>query len=151
MKGRIKPYLLWGMLSALRVLVTVAPLGVVFIVKRGEYFTAPGQTMKLSIGGALCMVLLFLAAIGKLKMPRRVVAVFMALSLSWLFGAIVKDLTFLLSMWLIGEVADLMVAPFARRARENITIGRVASATARAVREEAARAEREKAEGSGRV
>ena len=136
MKKRNNLYLRWILLSMLRVVVTVAPLAITFIVRRDAYFTAPGQSIKLTIGGALCMVLLFLATIGKLKMPRRVVAVSCALALSWLFGAIIKDLTFLLAMWLVGEVADLVVAPFALRAKEDITIGRAARVTAGVVREE---------------
>lgn len=129
--------------SLLRVAVTVLPLAITLLVNRARYFTAPGQSVKLSIGGVICVVLLFLAAIGKLQTPRRVVAVFMALALSWLFSAIIHDLTLLLFMWLVGEVADLVVAPFARRAREDITINRAAKATAKAVHEEL--------KGSGRV
>lgn len=136
MKTQGKLYARWIFLSILRVLVTVLPLAITFLVRRDAYFTAPGQSIKLTIGGALCMVLLFLATIGKLKMPRRVVAVSCALALSWLFGAIIKDLTFLLAMWLVGEVADLVVAPFALRAKEDITIGRAARVTAGVVREE---------------
>lgn len=135
MKEKSKLYRRLVLLSLLRVLVTVAPLGIVLIVNRGQYFTAPGQNVKLTIGGTLCFVMLLLAAMGKLKMPRRVTGVAIALLLSWLFAAIIKDLTLLLTMWLVGEVLDMIVAPFARRAAEDITIGRAASVTATAVSE----------------
>ena len=131
-----KLYFKWILLSVLRVLVTVAPLGICLLVNREEYFTAPGQSVKLTIGGLMCVVLLFLAVLGKLKMPRRAVAVFMALSLSWLFSAILDDLILLLFLWLMGEIADLMVAPFALRAGENIRLGRAARVTAQAVAEQ---------------
>lgn len=135
MKEKSKLYRRLVLLSLLRVLVTVAPLGIVLIVNRGQYFTAPGQNVKLTIGGMLCLAMLLLAAMGKLKMPRRVTGVAIALLLSWLFAAIIKDLTLLLTMWLVGEVLDMIVAPFARRAAEDITIGRAASVTATAVSE----------------
>lgn len=138
-----KAYIRLFCFSLLRVVVTVLPLALTLFFNRGRYFTAPGQSVKLSIGGLICVILLFLAVIGKLQAPRRAVAVFMATVLSWLFAAIIHDLTLLLFMWLVGEVADLVVAPFARRAREDITINRAAKATARAVREELG--------GSGRV
>ena len=133
MKATGKLYLRWILLSLLRVVVTVAPLGITFLVKREAYFTAPGQSLKLTIGGALCLVLLVMAALGKLKILRRIVAVFGALALSWLFSAILNDLTFLLFMWLIGEVCDLIVAPFALYAKQQIAVTHTAMVTAQVV------------------
>ena len=134
MKTQGKLYARWIFLSILRVVVTVLPLAITFLVRRDEYFTAPGQSLKLTIGGVLCLVLLVLAALGKLRALRRIVAVFGLLALSWLFSAILKDLTFLLFMWLIGEVCDLIVAPFALYARSQILVTQTAMATAQAVR-----------------
>lgn len=125
----------WLLFCLLRVVVTVAPLTVVFIVKREQYFTAPGQGAKLTLGGLLCLALLFFAATGKFKMPRRVVGVAVALLLSWLFQAILTDLTVLLLAWLIGEVLDLFVAPLTQYAKEEIGIGRAARAQAEALGE----------------
>ena len=144
MTGKSKRYLRYALLCVASVLATVAPLATVLILNRERYFTEPGQSVKLTVGGVICVILLLLAVLGKLKMPRRVVAVATALLLSWLFGVILEDITLLLAMWLLGEVIDLFIfAPLVRRAREGITIDRAATATAQAVSEAL--------KGSGRV
>lgn len=131
-----KLYVRWMLLSILRVVVTVAPLCIAFIVKREEYFSTVAQTVKLSIGGVICVVLLFVATVGKVPMPSRLVLAFTSLAISWLLGAVIKDLTLLLFMWVIGEVLDLIVAPWANRAQEMLSAIRTGTVVASVVSEE---------------
>jgi hypothetical protein len=96
-------------LSILSFFAAIAPIIITVAVNWGDYIKQPSDAMKLSIGGIIVLVLLFMKTIGKLKMPaKRVVGYMFALILCYLLSEILKDIVFLLAMATLGEVVDLV-------------------------------------------
>lgn len=117
-------------------IVSVAPLLICFVLNRSKYVKAPGDTVKLCIGGLLVLVFIFLKVVGKLKMPRRIVLFGIVFLMTYLLQAILHDLLLLSGMALIGEILDYMFFQRAIRiTKENIVIGKTAETTAAQVEE----------------
>jgi hypothetical protein len=90
-------------------LLSIAPLVIALSVNWSDYVKTPADGIKLSIGGGMLVVLIFLKAIGRLKMPaKRVLAYMFALAFCYFLQAILNDLVFLLLMATIGEISDLL-------------------------------------------
>lgn len=118
------------LLSLGSLVATVAPLAVTVILKRAEYFTAPAQSVKLALGASLALFFIALKALGRIKIPRGVVGFGIVFLLSYLLESILKDLTLLSGMALLGECLDLLLFRSAiKRTKENIAVSKTASAT----------------------
>lgn len=125
----------------------VTPLTAVLIAKRTVYFTTVADVWKVSVGGGICVVLLFLLILGKLHVPSGITVLLFVCGLSWLLGAILQDLFFLSCCALAGKVVDwIFFAPRLRRLRKLLDVHEQADVTAKAVA-----AVLKGAEGSGRV
>lgn len=117
-------------------LVSVTPVLIVVIINWSRYTKTPGDTVKLCIGGALALFFVFLKAIGKLHMPRRVACFSVVFILSYLLKVIVQDLILLSGMALLGEVVDLIGFQKAiKLTKENMLIGKTANATTKQIKE----------------
>ena len=117
-------------------LVSIAPVTVCLILNWGDYVKTPGDTIRLSLGGIALACILFLKVIGKLKMPRRVVAFGIAFIMSYLLQAVLKDLILLTGMALLGEFIDCLIFQRAIRiTKENILVGKTADKTTEQVEE----------------
>lgn len=117
-------------------IISIAPLLVVFIVNWDKYTKTPGDTVKLCIGGILCLVFIFLKVIGKLQMPRRIVFYGILFIMAYLLQAILNDLMLLSGMALAGEFLDFVCFQRAIRiTKENILVGKTADATTAQVEE----------------
>ena len=90
-------------------LVSIAPLVICFALNWSDYTKTPGDTVKLSLGGIILAILIFMKVIGKLKMPRRIVSFGIAFVMSYFLQAVIQDLLLLTGMALIGEFVDLML------------------------------------------
>lgn len=115
---------------------SVAPLVIVFIINWGDYTKTPGDTVKLCIGGVMCLMFIFLKVIGKLHSTRRIVLLCIAFIMAYLLQALLNDLVLLLGMSIAGEFIDLVCfQKVIRITKENILVGKTADATTAQVEE----------------
>lgn len=117
-------------------LASIAPLLTVLIARWNVYTKSPGDTVKLCIGGVICLFFIFLKVIGKLKMPRRIVLFGVVFALVYLLKSILDDLLLLSGMALAGELLDMLFFQMAiRRTKEKILIEKTSTATSEKVEE----------------
>ena len=117
-------------------LVSIAPLLAVLIARWNIYTKTPENTVKLCIGGVICLFFIFLKVIGKLKMPSRIVLFGVVFALVYLLKAILDDLLLLSGMALVGELLDMLFFQMAiRRTKERISIEKTSTATSKKVEE----------------
>lgn len=114
----------------------IFPLIACFAANWSKYTEAPGESIRLCIGGSIAAFLLLLKVVGRLRMPRRVVAYGVVFVLAYLLQAILDDLVLLSGMALVGELLDLVCFQRAiRRTKEKLIIGKTAEVTATQVEE----------------
>ena len=132
MKSKIKLCIL----CILSLLTSVAPLVIYVVINRDRYVSTVTETVKLSVGCMICVVLLLLKLLGKLKMPSSTMAFSVIFLLSYFLKSVTDDLLVLSFLALVGDIADkiLFYIPI-KRIRENITINKTADATAEKVGE----------------
>ena len=100
-------------------IVLISPLVSVLIAKREVYFTKITDVWKISIGGGICLLLILLMILGKLRVPGGVVALAVVCILSWLLDPILDDLFLLSCCALSGKVVDwIFFEPRIRRLRK---------------------------------
>lgn len=107
-----------------------APLVICFVIKREEYIKAPGDGLKLGIGGVLLGIIIALMILGRMKMQRRIVSLGISFIMAYLLQAVLADLVLLLGLALLGEALDLFLFQGAiKRINERIHIEKTADAT----------------------
>ena len=117
-------------------LVSIAPLVTVLWVRWGVYTKKPEDTVKLCIGGLICLLFIFLKVVGKLKMPSRIVLFGVVFALVYLLKAILDDLLLLSGMAFAGEFLDMLFFQRAiRLTKESILIDKTSTATAEKIEE----------------
>lgn len=117
-------------------LASIAPLAVCLVLNWGRYTKTPGDTVKLSCGGIILAILVFLKVVGKLKMPRRIVLFGIAFIMAYLLQAVLEDLILLTGMALLGEFIDYMLFQRAIKiTKENMFVGKTAEVTTAQVEE----------------
>lgn len=123
---------LWT-LTAFSILVSVMPLLLLFLFNFHRYVKSVEDAIKLSVGGMIIAVILIIKAVGKLKIPGRVVTSTLFLLLCWLLSGMLSDLLTIACVWWISEVVDFVIfAPWIRRTREALLIEKTAAASAEA-------------------
>ena len=131
-KQKIKLYLLY----ALSFIVAVAPLVITFAINFDKYTATVAETVKLTVGGIIVLVLLFLKTIGRLSTPKGIVGPLIAFMLTVMLEAILHDLALLLGMYLLGEAIDLICLRwYIKKLDDDIKVGKTADATAKQVEE----------------
>ena len=85
---------------------SIAPITVYFAVNSEKYIKSPEDTFKLCFGGLICLCLLMLKVIGKLKLPSSTVAFGILFLLSYLLKSITDDILIFSFLALIGDLAD---------------------------------------------
>lgn len=131
MKGKVK----LAVLYLFSFLSCSLPLIAVFIARSDRYISSLSDAVRLSVGGVVCLFFLFLKAIGKLHMPRRIVLYAFLLVMVYLMEPVIFDLKVLCLAALAGELLDYMIFQnLIRRERERQLIGRTAQATTEATR-----------------
>ena len=117
-------------------IVSIAPLLVILIIRWDNYTKTPGDTVKLCVGGVLCLFFVFLKVIGKLQMQRRIVLFGIVFVMAYLLQALMNDLILLSGMALAGEVLDMLFFQyFIKKTKEKILIEKTADATTSKVEE----------------
>lgn len=100
----MKPKIKYALLSALGFLVLVAPVLTVVLLKWDTYTAhSYGGTLKLTAGGVMAAIFLFMMVIGKLKMPRGIIVAGAIFGFAWLLESVLQDLKLLSGMFLLGE------------------------------------------------
>ena len=85
---------------------SIAPITVYFIANSDKYIKTPEDTFKLCFGGLICLGLIMLKVIGKLKLPSSTVAFGFLFLLSYLLKSITDDLLMFSFLALVGDLAD---------------------------------------------
>lgn len=85
---------------------SVAPLITYFLLNHERYIRSYGDITKLCLGGFICLFLMLLKILGKLKMPVSTVAFGILFLLSYLLKSITDDLIIFSLLALVGDIAD---------------------------------------------
>jgi hypothetical protein len=100
-------------------LASALPISIYFFANFDRYVKTTPQAVRLSIGAALVIMIIGLKALGRLKMPNRVVTFFILFILCYLLDSILNDLVIFLFLAFLGEVLDLVLqAVIASKNRE---------------------------------
>ena len=85
---------------------SIGPLFTYLLVNRDRYFCTKYDAIKLFSGGLIIMVILLLKTLKKLKIPTGVSFFGLVCMLSYLLSPVIKDLTVLSFLALVGEIGD---------------------------------------------
>ena len=111
---------------------SIAPITVYFAVNSEKYIKSPEDTFRLCFGGLICLCLLMLKVIGKLKLPSSTVAFGILFLLSYLLKSITDDILIFSFLALIGDLADkIFFAIPISRLKKSIEYERSADVTVR--------------------
>lgn len=111
---------------------SIAPITVYFAVNSEKYIKSPEDTFKLCLGGLICLCLLMLKVIGKLKLPSSTVAFGFLFLLSYLLKSITDDILIFSFLALVGDLADkIFFAIPISRLKKSIEYERSADVTVR--------------------
>ena len=111
---------------------SVAPITVYFAVNSEKYIKSPEDTFKLCLGGLICLGLIMLKVIGKLKLPSSTVAFGFLFLLSYLLKSITDDILIFSFLALVGDLADkIFFAIPISRLKKSIEYERSADVTVR--------------------
>ena len=111
-------------------LFSIAPLAIAVMMKRDKYFSTPEESVKLGIGVIIAIVFICLKALGKLKMPKRIVTYGIVFAMAYLLKSILADLLLLSGMAFLGEGLDLLFFQTAiKKTKEMILAEKTADAT----------------------
>lgn len=117
-------------------LASTLPLLIVIVSKWDTYTKTPSDTIKITIGGILGLFFIFLKAVGKLKIPSRIILFAAIFVMAYLLQSLLDDIILLSGMALLGEVIDFFVFQrMIKVSRENITTQKTADATSAKVEE----------------
>ncbi len=131
-----RPRLRHFLLCVAELVLLIGPLLGVLIANKDRYFTTVAETVKLSIGGSICVVFMVLLIFGKLRVPGSMFFITFVFVMSWLLGPLLEDLMLLSGVAMASKAVDLvLVTPRIRALREQITIGKTANATTKQVEE----------------
>lgn len=125
-KGKFKLALLY----VCSFLASTLPLLIVIASKWSTYAQTPADTVKISIGGLLGLFFIFLKAVGKLKLPSRIIVFAVIFVMAYLLQNLLADIILLSGMALLGEVIDYFIFQrMIRITKENLTVQKTADAT----------------------
>lgn len=128
MKGRIS----LALMSICSFIISIAPVTVYFITNRESYIGSYEDTVRLCCGGIICLAVILLKVIGRLRLPSSTVVLGTVFILSYLLRSITNDLIVFSFLALIGDIADrvLLSIPI-KRCRERLHAERSADITAK--------------------
>lgn len=114
---------------------SIIPFACIFIGNFDRYVTTVGDAVKLSFGAVFISVILLLKAIGKLRLPGRLMTATALVFFCWLFSSVLEDMLLISAVWWVSEAADhFVLSPLISKTKEAIRIRRTANATAEAMR-----------------
>ena len=107
-------------LYLLSVVLSIAPLLTYFIINKEQYLCTKIDAIKLFSGGFIIVFMLMLKAVKKLKIPSGVWFFSLICILSYLLEPVLKDLTVISFLGLIGEIFDLIIQAFISREKARL-------------------------------
>lgn len=115
---------------------SVAPIIIYFGVNHEKYIKAPNDAFKLCLGGIICVALVLLKILGRLKLPSSTVTFGFIFLLSYLLKSITDDLIIFSFLALLGDFIDKVcfMIPI-NKIKERIMLDKGASAAAEKVEE----------------
>lgn len=124
------------LLYILSFLSSVLPLGICLFLKREEYFKTVGESVKLALGGTILLLFVIIKVLGKLRIPGRSALFGIVFVLSYLLESVLRDLTLLSGLALLGECIDQMLFQGSiRRTKELMLIEKSADVTSEKIEE----------------
>ncbi len=117
-------------------LASTLPILIVIVSKWETYTKTPSDTIKITIGGLIGLFFLFLKAVGKLKIPSRIILFAVIFVMSYLLKTLLDDIILLSGMALLGEIIDYFIFQrMIKVTKESITVQKQADATSAQVEE----------------
>ncbi|MBQ4585113.1 MAG: hypothetical protein IJA82_02765 [Clostridia bacterium] len=113
---------------------SVGPVLIFFFINLERYTKTVPQTVKLSAGGIIVLIIAFLKVIGKLKLPSRMTVFAIVFLLTYLLESVISDIMILSFLALVGEVLDAIVSIFIKREKQKNTEEKTAQITADVVK-----------------
>ena len=112
-------------------MVVLGPLLVYFAMNFGRYVSSVEDAVKLSFGGIAVLVIVAFVALGKMKVPGRLVTALILCALCWLLASVLGDLTVITTIWLGSQAADVMIfSPLVQYTKRRLDMSETADATA---------------------
>lgn len=112
------------------------PILIVIVSRWESYTKTPSDTIKITIGGVIGLFFLFLKAVGKLKLPSRIILFAVIFVMSYLLKALLDDIILLSGMALLGEIIDFFIfRHMIKVTKDNINVQKQADATSAQVEE----------------
>jgi len=113
---------------------SIAPIVVYFILNHEKYVRGYEDVTKLCLGGFICLSLMLLKILGRLKAPTSTVTFGVIFLLSYLLKSITDDMLVFSFLALVGDVVDkLLFGIPIKRIREKIHIDKSADETEKRV------------------
>ena len=101
--------------------ITVSPLLAYLIANGDRYFHTKYDAIKLFSGGFIIAFMLLLKTLKKLRVPSGVFLFALICILSYLLAPVMRDLTVLSFLALVGELGDLAVQGFISREKRKLS------------------------------
>ena len=118
------------LLYLLSFVLSIAPVGIYFFINADRYFVTLPDKVKITVGLACLVFIVFLKVMGKLRMPSRTVLFGFVMIMCYLMERVLDDLLVFSFLALVGEVLDLICQHFIRKAREERLLEKSAKRTA---------------------
>ena len=131
-----------ALLHILSVVLSICPVLIYFFINLDEYTKTVTETVKLTAGGMVLLVIVILKVLGKLKIPSGIALYGIILILAYLLDAIIADLMLFAFLALIGEVLSTICGLVIKAQAKRLEREKTASVTAEKIK---------KIMGSGRV
>ena len=106
---------------------SVCPLFTYLMVNKDRYFCTKYDAIKLFSGGFIIMLMIFLKTLKKLKIPSGVSFFFILCILSYLLSPVIRDLTVLSFLALVGEVCDVIIQAFIAKEKRKLALDEAAN------------------------
>lgn len=107
-------------LYLLSVVLSITPLLIYFLINKEQYLCTKIDAIKLFSGGFIIVFMLMLKAVKKLKIPSGVWFFGLICILSYLLEPVLKDLTVISFLGLIGEIFDIIIQGFISREKSKL-------------------------------
>lgn len=131
-----------ALLHILSVILSICPVLIYFFINLDEYTKTVTETVKLTAGGMVLLVIVILKVLGKLKIPSGIALYGIILVLAYLLDAIIADLMLFAFLALIGEILSTICGLVIKAQAKRLEREKTASVTAEEIK---------KIMGSGRV
>jgi len=115
---------------------SIAPIVIYFAVNSEKYIKSPEDTVKLCFGGLICLFLVAIKVMGKLKLPSSTLTFGIVFLLAYLLKSITDDLLIFSFLALVGDIGDkiFFMIPISK-IKKNMEYERTADITAAKVNE----------------